>query len=121
MRNSLELLLSAPSRTFDLGEDILANQYRKSMSFLCTKIADSFPGASLLLGAKYEAITMRILSLRVVEYSGPKKDTMCYSSNDARVKVQVYKMYTTGEEREGLQQAEVTPMPHINFDRQWDQ
>jgi hypothetical protein len=30
MRQDLERLLSIPDRTFDLGEDILANKYRKS-------------------------------------------------------------------------------------------
>lgn len=78
-------------------------------------------GASLLLGPTFGAVIMRIASLKVVEYSGPKTDATCYSSNDMRVEVQIYKLFKTGEEREDLQQAEITPMPHMNFDGEWDE
>ena len=80
-------------------------------------------GASLLLGPIFGGVIARIASLKVVEYSGPKSSTTCYSSNDTRVKVQIYKLYKTGEESEDLilQQAEITPMPHTNFDGRWDE
>lgn len=88
---------------------------------MATEITNRASGASLLLGFSYETMARKLLSLKVVDYSGPKTGTMCYSSNEARVKVQVYKLYKSGEEREGLQQAEIASMPHIRFDRQWDE
>jgi hypothetical protein len=80
-----------------------------------------FRGASLLLGEFYEEAAIALLSLKVVEYNGPNSDTTCHSSNDVTVKVHVYKLYKTGEEREALQQSEITSMPHMSFAEQWDE
>jgi hypothetical protein len=109
-----------PSQTFDLNEDILTSQYRKFLSLLTVHWLIGL-GAALVLGHSYEAVARKLVSLKVVDYSGPKKSAACHSSNDVRVKVQVYKLYRTTEEKEGLHQAEITPMPHINFHRQWDE
>jgi hypothetical protein len=88
---------------------------------LQSTITDLFPGASLLLGEFYEEAAIALLSLKVVEYNGPNLDTTCHSSNDVTVKVHVYKLYKTGEEREALQQSEITSMPHMSFAEQWDE
>jgi hypothetical protein len=114
-------LLSIPSQTFDLGEDILANQYRKPTSLWVLGSTDSFPGALLLLGHSHEAVARKVHSLKVLDYRGPKMGAVCHSSDDVRIKVQAYKLYKTAEERGGLHQAEINSMPHIKFDGQWDE
>jgi len=35
--------------------------------------------------------------------------------------VQVYKLYTAHEEKDLVPQGEVTSMPHIKFDSNWDE
>lgn len=91
------------------------------MSPLFLLAANRFLGASLLLGQFYKGVAAKVLSLKVVDYSGPKTSDMCHSSDSTRIKVQVYKLYKTVAEKGVLQQAEITPMPHVNFDRQWDE
>lgn len=79
--------------------------------------------ASLLLGPLYEH-SKDLQSLKVVEYIGPNVEVQSYSSDEVQVKVQVYQLYHTLrslEEHERLPQAEITPMPHIKFDGQWDE
>lgn len=84
-------------------------------------LTDLFPEALLLLGHSHEAVERKLHSLKVVDYSGPKKGAICHSSDEVRIKVQAYKLYKTAESSEGLHQAEITPMPHIKFDRQWNE
>ncbi|KAG0651195.1 Pachytene checkpoint [Hyphodiscus hymeniophilus] len=58
------------------------------------------------------------------KYSGPTTDIKTYRSDDVHIKVQVYQLYHTRrstEEQDGLPQADVTPLPHIKFEGQWDE
>jgi hypothetical protein len=88
---------------------------------LLLALTNSSPGALLILGHSHEAVKRKVHSLKVADYSGPKLGAACHTSDDARIKVQAYKLYKTSEEREGLHQAEIVPLPHIKFDRQWDE
>lgn len=63
-------------------------------------------------------------SLKVDEYSGPATGIETHCSDDVCIKVQVYQLYRTrrsAEEYEGLPQADITPLPHVKFEGQWDE
>jgi hypothetical protein len=78
--------------------------------------------ARLLLGHLYDR-TKDLRSLKVVEYAGPTTDINYYCSDDVQIKVQVYQLYCSRktEEHNGLPQADVTPLPHIQFEGKWDE
>ena len=79
--------------------------------------------ARLLLGHLYDRAGV-LQSLKVVEYSGPATGIESYRSDNLHIRVQVYRLYRTRrptEEHEDLPQVDVTPLPHIRFDAQWDE
>ena len=62
--------------------------------------------------------------LKVVEYVGQQAEITCYRAQDVRIRIQVYELYDTPkglEEDDDMCQAEVTPMPHLQFDGVWDE
>jgi hypothetical protein len=73
-----------------------------------------------LLGDLYGLAKEAFHSMKVVECIG-RPETTCYASNNVKIKIQIYQLYDTREEDETLPQAEITSMPHIDFDGQWDQ
>jgi hypothetical protein len=44
-----------------------------------------------------------------------------FSSNTVKVRLHMYQMYTTRENYETVEQADVSSMPHADFDGQWDE
>lgn len=76
------------------------------------------------LGPYYENAIATLQSLNVVEYIGPKTAETCYSSNNVRIEVQVYDLFQSPrsfEESQEIPQAEITPMPHVRFERVWNE
>ena len=78
--------------------------------------------ATLMLSESlYDLARAALASLRVVDYAGPPTDISCYSSNDTKIKIQPYQLYTAPEDRNTIEQAEITLMPHKAFEGQWDE
>jgi hypothetical protein len=87
-------------------------------------LADFWTAAELRLGPFYEGSKATLQSLKVVEYLGPKTLEDCYSSNNVRIKVQVYALYHTPrslEEQKDFPEADITQMPHVMFEGKWDE
>jgi hypothetical protein len=63
-------------------------------------------------------------SLKLVEYVGEDKDSTYYQLNEVNVKLQLYQIYDADQafqEQTDIPQAQITNMPHIRFDGQWDE
>jgi hypothetical protein len=76
------------------------------------------------LGACYQEVKETILSLKVVEYLGPKTLETCFSSKKVHIKVQIYKLDQTPrslEQGKAFSQAEITRLPHVRFEGVWDE
>jgi hypothetical protein len=76
------------------------------------------------LGPFYEFAKGALQSLRVVEYLGPETGKFCFSSINARIKVQVYALYhipRSLDDDKDFPEGEIIKMPHSMFDDQWDE
>jgi hypothetical protein len=105
MEENLEKVISKSFDTFAVGEDLL----RDSTT------------AELLLGSFYPHCSI-IQALTIVEYTGQKPPLGVYPSfNTVQVKVAAYSLNSMREENDLLEQAEITLMPHVNFDGRWDE
>jgi len=104
IQEDLQQELSKSFDTFEAGEDLL--QDAKT--------------AELLLGSFYVHCGI-LQTLKVVEYIGPDSKIACRAFNTVHVKVLVYKLFDNEEERDYIEQAEVTSMPHVNYDGKWDE
>jgi len=80
--------------------------------------------ASSVLGPLFGQYHDGLESLKLVEYVGEEKGTTCFQLNQVNVKLQVYQLYETNEsfqEHAEIPQAQITNMPHVIFDGQWDE
>lgn len=104
VREELEAQLDRPDQVFDIGEELLVDEFK----------------APLLFGDLFLVVKEVFQAVKVVEYTGQSYQT-CYSSNNVRVKVQIYQLYYSREQNESIHQAVILPMPHIDFEGQWDE
>ncbi|KAL2072732.1 hypothetical protein VTL71DRAFT_12075 [Oculimacula yallundae] len=105
----LESQLVKNDGTFDMLEDILANE----------------GNAISRLGYEYEQAKDMLQCLKVVEYVGPATLETCFSSFAVELKVNIFQVYTNAH-GENLKNAdgllgEVLSMPHARFEGIWDE
>ncbi|KAF4626137.1 hypothetical protein G7Y89_g12025 [Cudoniella acicularis] len=102
MRAGLQQQLSSASFVVATGDDLLADVDSKW----------------------YDLCKAALEFLKVVEYTGPNQHDNYHSSSDVAVDVQIYQVCAeeeSFEENPEIPQAEITYMPHMKFDRYWDE
>ncbi|KAG9243387.1 P-loop containing nucleoside triphosphate hydrolase protein [Calycina marina] len=111
-------------RDFTMVQEILERELAKKEKNLVFQVGENLLNdqryASLALRGNYKNASSVLHSLNVVEYVGPANESTYYSTNNVAVRVQMYKLCTTNDDKDVIPQGETTYMPHINFNEIWD-
>ncbi|PBP25850.1 thyroid hormone receptor interactor [Diplocarpon rosae] len=108
--NKLRAQLLSGVNTFELLEDLLADEQ----------------AGPFRLGNEYARAKAILQSLKVVEHIGPTSVETIFSSENVKLKIQVFELYNTPSSLNNTDEAEeelgeIFQMPHVRFEGVWDE